>query len=194
MDYDVDRYSGVPLSRQLLQRLRSAIERGELAPGAQLPSLRDTAAAAGVNVNTVRSVYTKLEEAGIVRTEQGRGTFVAVPSSANEAKRRRDLSAEIARLEAELVGLPLQLFPHQSRSTRARSSARILSLDELATIRDLLAERVHALQAARSEVVEELDRSSIQPANRESARYAPEISHRSSSSVNRGVRIRWVGA
>src|SRR5690606_2672326 len=77
MELKVDRDSGVPVGTQLAWRLRSAIERGELGPGDRLPSLRDAASAAGVNVNTVRAAYAKLESAGVVTTDQGRGTFVA---------------------------------------------------------------------------------------------------------------------
>src|SRR4051794_41981267 len=35
------------------------------------------AAATGVNANTVRAVYARLEAEGVVETEHGRGTFVS---------------------------------------------------------------------------------------------------------------------
>src|SRR4051812_35826437 len=50
---------------------------GELGAGARLPSVREMAAASGVNANTVRAVYARLEAEGLVATEHGRGTFVA---------------------------------------------------------------------------------------------------------------------
>jgi DNA-binding transcriptional regulator YhcF (GntR family) len=67
----------LPVGLQLTWRLRALIATGQLASGERLPSFRRLAAWAGVNVNTVRAVYEGLEEAGLVRSRQGQGTFVA---------------------------------------------------------------------------------------------------------------------
>src|SRR3712207_8377593 len=48
--------------------------RSRLRPGEQLPSVRRLAEVAGVNVNTVRTVYERLEGEGFVATHNGRGT------------------------------------------------------------------------------------------------------------------------
>jgi GntR family transcriptional regulator len=69
--------SAVPLGVQLDWRLRALLLTGRLAPGEALPSLRRVAEWAGVNVNTVRSVYESLEGEGLIVIEQGRGTFVS---------------------------------------------------------------------------------------------------------------------
>jgi DNA-binding transcriptional regulator YhcF (GntR family) len=76
-DLSVDRHSEVPLGTQLAWKLRTAIATGLLRPGERLPGVRELAGTAGVNVNTVRSVYARLEEQGLVASEHGRGTFVA---------------------------------------------------------------------------------------------------------------------
>ena len=186
MRLDVDRDSGVPVGTQLAWRLRSAIERGELAPGDKLPSLRDAAAAAGVNVNTVRAAYAKLESAGVVATEQGRGTFVARPPS-GESERRRDLRDDIARLETELVSLPLLPRTAADPGARGSAGARLLSVEELKTVRDVLAERVDELNAARAAVVERLH-GERRDFERSAATRAP--ARRSSSSLA-GARVRW---
>lgn len=182
----LDRDSGVPLGTQLAWRLRSAIERGELGPGDKLPSLRDAASAARVNVNTVRAAYAKLESAGVVATERGRGTFVA-RAAGGESDRRRGLRDEIARLEAELVSLPLLPRTDGEPSGRNAPAARLLSVEELTTVRDVLAERVDELHAARAAIVERLQgerrRAAESPAARAPAR-------RSSSSLA-GARVRW---
>ncbi|HEX2071934.1 MAG TPA: GntR family transcriptional regulator [Thermoleophilaceae bacterium] len=184
MRLQVDRDSGVPVGTQLAWRLRSAIERGELRPGDKLPSLREAAVAAGVNVNTVRAAYTKLEAAGVVTTEQGRGTFVARPSD-GASDRRRALRDDIARLEAELVSLPL--LPHAVGEPASRNApgARLLSVEELETVRDVLADRVDELHSARAAVVARLqgERRAEPAATRAPAR-------RSSSSLT-GARVRW---
>jgi len=75
--FSLDSTSDVPLGVQLSWRLRALILTGRLNPGERLPSLRRVAGWAGVNVNTVRSVYESLEEEGLIVSQQGRGTFVA---------------------------------------------------------------------------------------------------------------------
>ncbi|HEX6455335.1 MAG TPA: GntR family transcriptional regulator [Solirubrobacterales bacterium] len=69
--------SDVPLGVQLSWRLRALVLTGRLGAGERLPSLRRVAGWAGVNVNTVRSVYESLEGEGLIVSQQGRGTFVA---------------------------------------------------------------------------------------------------------------------
>src|SRR3954463_8551473 len=71
------RHSDVPLGTQLAWKLRGAIAAGTLRPGDRLPPVRELAAEAGVNVNTVRSVYARLAAQGLIVSEQGRGTFVS---------------------------------------------------------------------------------------------------------------------
>jgi DNA-binding transcriptional regulator YhcF (GntR family) len=76
-DLAVDRASEVPLSTQLIWKLRTLIVTGALPPGTRLPGIREVAESAGVNVNTVRAVFARLEEQNLLSTEHGRGTFVA---------------------------------------------------------------------------------------------------------------------
>jgi GntR family transcriptional regulator len=75
--FALDPESDVPLGVQLAWRLRALIVTGRLTAGEPLPSLRRVAGWAGVNVNTVRSVYESLEAQGLIFSQQGRGTFVA---------------------------------------------------------------------------------------------------------------------
>ena len=75
--FTLDARSDVPLGVQLSWRLRALIYTGQLSPGERLPSLRRIASWAGVNVNTVRSVYESLEGQRLIVSQQGRGTFVA---------------------------------------------------------------------------------------------------------------------
>jgi GntR family transcriptional regulator len=75
-DIALDRDADVPVGTQLAWILRSGILGGELGPGAQLPALHRLAAQASVNVNTIRAVYRRLEQDGLVVTRHGSGTFV----------------------------------------------------------------------------------------------------------------------
>ena len=69
--------SGVPIYVQLREQLLRAIGAGELAPGDQMPTMRQVAVALKVDLNTVRHAYDELERAGAIRLERGRGSFVA---------------------------------------------------------------------------------------------------------------------
>ena len=73
----LDRDAEVPLGTQLTWVLRARITGGELPHGERLPGARELAAHVGVNVNTVRAVFARLEEEGLLEVVHGRGTFVA---------------------------------------------------------------------------------------------------------------------
>src|SRR5271168_4647275 len=76
-DLAIDREAEVPIGVQLAWALRARIGDGRFKPGQQLPGLRELAEAIGVNVNTVRAVYQRLEQEGLIDSRQGSGTFVA---------------------------------------------------------------------------------------------------------------------
>jgi GntR family transcriptional regulator len=73
----IDPDSGVPVSEQLVGRLRAAIERGRPAPGERLPPVRDLAADVGLAPNTVAKAYRALERDGYLVARGRAGTFVA---------------------------------------------------------------------------------------------------------------------
>jgi GntR family transcriptional regulator len=75
--FSIDPTADLPVGVQLSWRLRALIAAGRLAEGERLPSFRRLADWAGVNVNTVGAVYAGLEDAGLVVSRQGQGTFVA---------------------------------------------------------------------------------------------------------------------
>lgn len=63
-------------SRRIAAELRTAIDGGELPPGAKLPSERELAQRYGAARNTAREVIRLLSDEGLVRAEHGRGVFV----------------------------------------------------------------------------------------------------------------------
>jgi DNA-binding transcriptional regulator YhcF (GntR family) len=101
-DLQVDRDSDVPLGTQLAWRLRTLVATGRLAPGERLPGVRELAATAGVNVNTARAVYARLEEQGLLASEHGRGTFVAASAAEQADLARVTAAAAAAAREAGL--------------------------------------------------------------------------------------------
>jgi DNA-binding transcriptional regulator YhcF (GntR family) len=160
----VNRDGDVPLATQLSWQIQALIVGGRLQAGEQLPSVRRLATVAGVNVNTVRAVYERLEGEGFVVTQHGRGTFVAenVPQVDPDAvagrvyasggqPTREELKDQISALEGRLSAHVAP--PAQGRSARG---ARVLSTEELAAVRDDLAGRLEQLDAMRDELVDVL--------------------------------------
>jgi DNA-binding transcriptional regulator YhcF (GntR family) len=84
-DVAIDRDAEVPIGVQLAWALRSRIGDGRLAASQRLPGLRDMADALGINVNTVRAVYQRLEAEGLIASHQGSGTFVTAAPQRSSA-------------------------------------------------------------------------------------------------------------
>ena len=179
----------IPVGLQLAWRLRALIATGRLLPGDRLPSVRTLAEWSGVNVNTVRAVYAKLEAERLVATHHGLGTFVGAGASpspeleriAGEALDRareagldpRDL-AIVAMAVATLPdgldeGLPDEApapdleLPSDSRSARRTLRDQIARLEaELASYQHELARETPPSgrgEAAHVAGVEELERT-----------------------------------
>lgn len=72
----VERRSGVALWRQIADQIRQGIGAGALAIEGRLPPEIDLSKRFGVNRHTVRSAIAALVQEGVLRAEQGRGTFV----------------------------------------------------------------------------------------------------------------------
>lgn len=102
VDFSIDRDGDLPLGTQLDWKIRGMIIRGVLRPGDRVPSVRELADFAGVNANTARAVYGSLEAAGLIDSEQGRGTFVA--AGAHELRELEPI-ARAAAAEARERGL-----------------------------------------------------------------------------------------
>ena len=81
MTYDLSTFrldsgSGVGIAAQIRTRVAFLIADGELSPGERLPTVRALARQLGVNVNTVRAAYSRLEADHLVQTRHGVGTVV----------------------------------------------------------------------------------------------------------------------
>jgi DNA-binding transcriptional regulator YhcF (GntR family) len=97
--FRIDPDDELPVGLQLSWRLRALIRTGELSPGERLPSFRQLAEWAGVNVGTVRAVYEGLEAEGLVVSRHGQGTFVA--EGVEVAPELETIAAEALRRAAE---------------------------------------------------------------------------------------------
>jgi GntR family transcriptional regulator len=191
LDLTVDREAELPLGAQLAGRIRTALREGRLGPRDRLPSVRELAEAAGVNVNTVRAVYARLESEGLVRSEHGRGTFVSGMPAGDDVSTRRELRRQIAELEGRLVRLPPPPLPPEETPAPRRGAAAMLSTEDLEGVRDRLLERLDELDTQRADVLERLEQLGLEEIEGEER--APAADRRASPSLA-GARIRWVGA
>ena len=76
IEFRLDRASGVPAYRQLVDQVRQALRLGILQPGDQLPTVRDVVRQIAINPNTVHRAYRELEQQGLTEGRPGSGTFV----------------------------------------------------------------------------------------------------------------------
>ena len=65
-----------PIYAQLLERIQLQIVSGIYGPGDKLPSVRDLAAEASVNPNTMQKAFAELERSGLIETKRTSGRFV----------------------------------------------------------------------------------------------------------------------
>jgi GntR family transcriptional regulator len=153
--FPLDRESGVPLGVQLAEKLTGAIKGGELGAGDQLPSVRQMATLAGVNVNTVRTVYGRLEQQGLLSSEHGRGTFVRGADSsgdpASDREYRRELMRQIAELERQAAYYTRHRIVGAPEPPPRKPASQLLPATELMTVRDDLHGYVQGLRRAEEE-------------------------------------------
>ena len=72
-ELDADR----PIYAQLVERIQKEIVSGKYQPGEKLPSVRDLAAVAAVNPNTMQKALSELEREGVLYSQRTAGRFVA---------------------------------------------------------------------------------------------------------------------
>jgi GntR family transcriptional regulator len=76
MDIKIDFRSDQPIYIQIVEQVRRQVTSGELKQGDQLPTVRQLATELRVNFNTVARAYRLLDDAGLISTQQGRGTYI----------------------------------------------------------------------------------------------------------------------
>jgi len=103
----IDFRSGLPIYTQIVNQVQAQVVGGVLKPGDQLPTVRALAEELRVNFNTVARAYRILDEARIISTQQGRGTYITdvPPPKVNERLRRESLEALTQRFISEAMRL-----------------------------------------------------------------------------------------
>lgn len=88
--------NGIPIYEQICRQVKFAVANGSLLVGEHVPSVREMATRAAVNVNTVARAYRELQAEGVLVSI--RGTGLAVAADAPEKCRRNRLEMVRERL------------------------------------------------------------------------------------------------
>ncbi len=89
MVLEIDVRSHVPIYLQIVEQVQRLVASGHFKPEDQLPTVRQLAAELRVNFNTVARAYRLLDEAGVISTQRGRGTYVLEPLPPDRAQKLR---------------------------------------------------------------------------------------------------------
>ena len=92
-----------PIWQQLASQLRERIVTGAYPPGSRFPSVRELAAEAGVNPNTMQRALSQLESDGLVVTNRTAGRNITEDNDVIE-RARQQLAAALAAEYAEDMG------------------------------------------------------------------------------------------
>ncbi|HTV86366.1 MAG TPA: phosphonate metabolism transcriptional regulator PhnF [Dyella sp.] len=122
---EIERGRGVALWSQISGILAQDILKGRLRQGEQLPSAQELAARFNVNRHTVRRAIAALEERNLVRTEQGRGTFVQEQTMDYVISRRTRFTQNMRNLNVEAD----MEFLEEAREAAPPQVAQALGLD-----------------------------------------------------------------
>lgn len=90
----IDLHAETPAYIQIMLKIQELILAGEIHAEEQLPTVRQLAAELAINFNTVARAYRLLDRAGLISTQQGRGTFV-LESAAGQDKLRQEVLKEM---------------------------------------------------------------------------------------------------
>ena len=87
----------LPIYAQLVEKIKLGIVSGGMPPGSRLPSVRDLAAEAGVNPNTMQRALQDLEREGLVFSQRTAGRFVTEDAAVIERTKRTMAESELRR-------------------------------------------------------------------------------------------------
>ena len=97
--------SDQPIYTQLVQQMTRAILSGELPPGSRMSAVRELAAQAGVNPNTMQRAMAELEQSGLIYSQRTAGRFVTDDEAVIGESRRRLARQEAAAFLSAMAAL-----------------------------------------------------------------------------------------
>ncbi len=138
--FQLDAHSGVPVYRQLMDQVKYYIASGVLAPGDQLPSIRDLAQSLTVNPTTIVKAFGELAHESVIELRHGKGAFVAPRATGLSTKEQEKVVRRLARqlaVEASQMGLSrarlLQWVEEELEEMDNDRSAAVISVPSLSS-------------------------------------------------------------
>lgn len=101
MQLRISATNGIPIYEQIVRQVKFAIANGALTTGEHVPSVREMAASAAVNPNTVARAYRDLQTEGVLLPVRGMG--LAVTPEARKLCRGSRLEMIRERLQSVLA-------------------------------------------------------------------------------------------
>lgn len=124
LNLQLDYHSGVPIYRQMVDAISTAIRQGELQAGDRLPPIRKLSQELDINPNTTARVYRELELGGFIESRTGAGCFVKEGRLEQLTGREREQKIEslLARVirEAKAFHIDEQELLHSLKGMTAR--------------------------------------------------------------------------
>ena len=116
------RFSGSrPVYVQIMEQLRGAVLAEEFPAGARIPPVRELAAQAQVNPNTMQRALLELEREGLLVTDGTVGRYVTTDAAVLEAMRKTATDAVLRTAAAQFRALGL---------TMQEAASRLMALEE----------------------------------------------------------------
>lgn len=105
MDWNIA--AGRPVYVQLVEQMELALVNGTFPPGSKIPPVRELAAQAGVNPNTMQRALQELESQGLLQAQRTAGRTVTVGADALQQLRRKRAAALAADFLRQMKALGL---------------------------------------------------------------------------------------
>ena len=100
--------AGRPVYIQLVEQLERAVVTGVYPPGERVPAVRDLAAQASVNPNTMQKAFTELERTGLIVTRRTSGRTVTEDTALIEQVRSELAELQISQFLTRMQHLGYQ--------------------------------------------------------------------------------------
>jgi GntR family phosphonate transport system transcriptional regulator len=160
VEEEVERGSGVAVWRQIGEALANDIRSKLYVPGEQLPPELELAARFSVNRHTIRRAMGELEQTGLVRIEQGRGTFVqehAIDYAIGKRTRfSQNLASQGMRGHIEVLDSQVARLPEIARHLGLSRTANIVRVQMIGKAEDRTIDVAdHYFDAARFAGIDE---------------------------------------
>lgn len=117
MPWNLD--SSRPIYLQIIERVQMDIITGRYQPGDKLPSVRDLAQEAAVNLNTMQKALSELERSGLIYSQRTSGRFITEDKELIHQMKKELAAAEVSAFVAHMK--QLGITPEEIRQLLAET-------------------------------------------------------------------------